>query len=162
MEKLRGFEKISYDQFTKDINQSNVEDLYNSIEIPQRATSKSACYDLKAVGDFVIEPGEYIKVPTGLKVYMPDNEVLLIYIRSSIATKHKITLTNNVGVIDADYYNNTDNEGHFWLVLKNDSNEPFTINNGDRLAQAMFTDYKITDNDNCTAERTSGFGSTGK
>lgn len=161
MEKIRGFERISNEQLAKDLS-IHPKEWDDSIEIPKRSTSKSACYDLKAVGNYNVEPGDVVKIPTGLKVYMPDNEVLLIFIRSSLASKHGITLVNNVGVIDADYYNNEDNEGHFWIVVRNDSDKTFEVNNGDRIAQAMFTEYKITDTDDAQGTRAGGFGSTGK
>lgn len=158
--KQRGFEKISEKQFLTDIKQFDLD--YNLITLPQRQTVKSACYDIHAVGDWKVEPHSTVKIPTGLKVYMPDNEVLLMFIRSSLATKYNLTLTNSVGVIDADYYNNEDNEGHFWIVLRNNSENEFEVHNGDRLCQAMFTKYEITDDDNADGTRTGGFGSTGK
>ena len=156
---MRRFDRISPVQFEKDFNDAS---LYDTIQKPTRSTKKSAGYDIRAVGDYVIEPGEVAKIPTGLKVAMEDDEVFLMFIRSSIATKFGITLTNNVGVIDADYYNNEDNEGHFWLVLRNEGKEAFHIKNGDRLAQGIFVDYKITDDDNADSDRVGGFGSTGK
>lgn len=156
---MRKFERISEEQFAKDVNKEN---LYNSIEIPVRGTKKSAGYDIKAVGDYVLEPGATLKIPTGLKVCMDDDDVFLMFIRSSIATKHQVVLTNNVGVIDADYYNNPDNEGHFWIVVRNNGNEAFWIRNGDRLCQGIFVKYGITEDDNTVTEREGGFGSTGK
>ena len=131
------------------------------IQLPRRSTKKSAGYDIRAVGDYLIGPGETLKVPTGLKVSMPEDEVFLLFIRSSIAIKNNITLTNNVGVIDADYYNNPDNEGHFWITIRNEGKNAFHIKNGDRICQGIFMKYEITDNDDADAERISGFGSTG-
>lgn len=156
---MRRFDKISPVQFGRDFEDTT---LYNTIQKPTRSTKKSAGYDIRAVGDYVIDVGDVAKIPTGLKVAMEDNEVFLMFIRSSIATKFGITLTNNVGVIDADYYNNPDNEGHFWLVLRNEGTEPFRIKNGDRLAQGIFVEYKITDDDDADSDRVGGFGSTGK
>lgn len=156
---MKKFEKISFEQFMHDVN---LEPLYNTVELPVRGTKNSAGYDIKAVGHYILNPGEVIKIPTGLKVCMEPDEVFLMFIRSSIATKHDVVLTNNVGVIDADYYNNSDNEGHFWIVLRNNSKEVFEINNGDRLCQGIFVKYGITDDDTCSTEREGGFGSTGK
>ena len=156
---MRKFEKISEKQFCKDVE---VHELYNNVQIPTRSTKNSACYDLRAIGYYEVGPGQVVKIPTGLKVAMEPNEVFLMFIRSSIATKHGITLTNNVGVIDADYYNNPDNEGHFWIVLRNESDTKFTIENGDRLCQGMFVEYKVTDDDNADGDRVGGFGSTGR
>lgn len=156
---MRKFEKISKEQFMKDVD---LEPLYDVIEIPVRGTKNSAGYDIKSAGHYVLKPGETIKIPTGLKVCMEPDEVFLMFIRSSIATKHDVVLTNNVGVIDADYYNNPDNEGHFWIVLRNNGKEVFEINNGDRLCQGIFVKYGITDDDATVTEREGGFGSTGK
>lgn len=156
---MRKFEKISFEQFMNDVG---LEPLYDTVELPVRGTKNSAGYDIKAVGNYILNPGEVIKIPTGLKVSMEPDEVFLMFIRSSIATKHDVVLTNNVGVIDADYYNNSDNEGHFWIVLRNNSKEIFEINNGDRLCQGIFVKYGVTDDDTCSTEREGGFGSTGK
>lgn len=161
---MRMFEKISEEQFKKDLERitvDNIDDLYRHIQLPRRSTKKSAGYDIRAVGDYLIAPGETLKVPTGLKVAMPDDEVFLLFIRSSLAIKSNITLTNNVGVIDADYYNNNDNEGHFWITIRNEGDYSFHIKSGDRICQGIFMKYEVTDDDDADAERTSGFGSTG-
>lgn len=158
---MREFEKISTTQYSKDIS-AFCNATYDSIKIPERSTSKSACYDIHALGDYKIQPHETIKIPTGLKVCMEDDEVMLMFIRSSLATKYNLTLTNSVGVIDADYYNNDSNEGHFWIVIRNDGDEAFEVHNGDRMAQAMFTKYLVTTSDNASGTRQGGFGSTGK
>lgn len=164
---MRRFEKISESQFIEDIiklisySDDEFYGLYDSIKLPERSTSKSAGYDIRAVGDWTIAPGHSMKIPTGLKVSMEPNEVLLIFIRSSLGTKYNLSLSNGTGVIDSDYYNNKDNEGHFWITLKNNGESAYDVKNGDRLCQGIFVEYKVTDDDNATAVREGGFGSTG-
>lgn len=178
---MRKFEKITKDQWFKDITDfvEYVEvssdsgdtsmrvsykyiDHYDDIKLPQRATSKSAGYDIISPVNASIMPHSEIKIPTGLKCQMLEDDVLLILIRSSLATKHGITVTNQVGVIDADYYNNPDNEGHIWLCLKNNSDKEFKINVGDRVSQAIFLKFGIVNEDiPATETRSGGFGSTG-
>ncbi|HPE14272.1 MAG TPA: dUTP diphosphatase [Bacilli bacterium] len=158
---MRYFEKISYKQFQKDI--SNDFDLYNKYDLPKRSTTDSAGYDLKSVENIVIKPNEAKVVRTGLKVCMNKGEVFLIYVRSSLGYKYDISLSNGVGVIDRDYYNNDDNEGHFSIKLRNDGDKDFTVNIGDRVAQGIFTKYEVVDNeDNIEVKRIGGIGSTGK
>lgn len=160
---MRKFERISKEQFIKDITPLSFdEELFDSIQIPKRSTKNSAGYDICAVGHHIIPAGGVAKIPTGLKVSMELNEVLLLFIRSSLGTKHGLNLSNNVGVIDSDYYNNSDNEGHFWIIIRNNSDVNFEVNNGDRLCQGIFVEYKVTEDDNAEGIRSGGFGSTGK
>lgn len=157
----RFFKKISFEQFKKDI--SDDKNLYDSIEVPKRSTKKSAGYDLRSVEAGVIHPGEYRSFKTGLKVSMYDDEVLYIYGRSSLGYKHGVSLVNCVGVIDADYYDNEDNEGHFSVCLINHSDKDFVVNIGDRIAQGVFAKFlTIEDEEKITNIRTGGFGSTNK
>ena len=155
----RYFEKISYEQFKKDIKDDI--NLYNEYIIPSRKTKSSAGYDFMALEDVEIKPGERIKIPTGIKVNMMCDEVLLMVIRSSLGFKHNIRLMNQVGIIDADYYNNDSNEGHIWVALQNEGNEVFKLNKGDGFAQGIFIKY-LTCGDEVQEERTGGFGSTNK
>ena len=101
-------------------------------------------------------------IPTGIKVYMDENEWLGIYIRSSLAIKYGLILANSVAVIDSDYYNNPDNEGHIMLPIRNVSGMPYTVKKGDRIAQGIFHRYYKVDNDSADGDRTGGIGSTGK
>jgi dUTP pyrophosphatase len=107
---MRKFERISYEQFKKDV--CDDKELYESIELPKRSTKKSAGYDIRSIEEGIIKPGEAKVFKTGVKADMNDDEVLLLMIRSSLGFKYNIGLANNVGVIDSDYYNNPDNEGH--------------------------------------------------
>ena len=155
----RFFEKISYDQFVKDVTDDRM--LYDSIELPKRSTKKSAGYDIKSIESGIIKPGEYKRFKTGLKVSMNDDEVLYIYSRSSLGYKHGVTMVNSVGVIDADFYNNIDNEGHFSVCLINQGESDFEVKIGDRIAQGVFMKYLTVDNEEEIENvRTGGFGST--
>ena len=157
----RFFEKISYEQFKKDI--CDDKSLYDSIELPKRSTSKSAGYDIRSMESGIIKPGEAKRFKTGLKVNMNDDEVLYIYSRSSLGYKYNVTMVNSVGVIDADFYNNPDNEGHFSICLINHGDKDFEVNVGDRIAQGVFTKFLTVDNEEeIKTKRLGGFGSTNK
>lgn len=117
---MRRFEKISFAQFKKDIC-DNI-DLYNEYELPKRATLKSAGYDFKVIEDISIKKGEILKIPTGVKVRLNDDEFLGVYVRSKMGCKYNIRMCNQVGIVDADYYNNVSNEGHIFVFLQNEGN----------------------------------------
>lgn len=114
---MRKFEKISFNQFKKDIS-DNI-DLYNEYNLPKRETKYAAAYDFEALFDYTLMPGEIKKIPTGVKVCMEDDEVFLLIVRSGMGFKYNVRMCNQVGVIDSDYYNNKDNEGHIWICIKN-------------------------------------------
>lgn len=156
----RYFEKISINQFINDTQMN--EEIYNQIVLPKRSTKKSAGYDFYSINDFMIPAGKSLKIPLGIKSCMNDDEVLLIVIRSSMGFKYDIRLSNQVGVIDSDYYNNKTNEGHIWIKLYNSSENDFYIKKGDKLVQGIFVKYLTTDIDESNNERVGGFGSTGK
>ena len=130
--------------------------------IPKRATEGSAGYDLSSIEDVTIMPQEIKLIPTGLKVLMPKNEALFVFPRSSLAIKRGLMMSNSVGIIDADYYNNSDNEGHIMVPLVNMRNEPVQIQKGERIAQGIFLQYqKTTDDETENITRLGGFGSSG-
>ncbi|MFH0766718.1 MAG: dUTP diphosphatase [Bacillota bacterium] len=134
----------------------------SDVTIPKRATDSSAGYDLSCVEDITFEPGEIRMVPTGLKVMMPKSEALFIFARSSLSIKKGLMMSNSVGVVDADYYGNKDNEGHLMVSLINVRNEPVTIKKGERVAQGIFLKYeKTTDDETEGTVRLGGFGSSG-
>lgn len=135
---------------------------YKHVNLPKRKTKQSAGYDIESAIDAVITPGETKLIPTGLKVYMKPYEWLGIYIRSSLAVKYGIVLANSVAVIDSDYYNNPDNEGHIMLPVRNVSKAVYNIRKGDRIAQGIFHQYYRVDGDKTDGSRIGGFGSTGK
>lgn len=142
---MRKFEKISYEQFKRDIIDDR--QLYEEYEIPSRETNYAAGYDFHALCDFVIKPGMTKKIPTGIKAEMENDEVLLIVVRSSQGFKYNVRLINQVGVVDKDYYNNPTNEGHIWIGLKNEGIKDYVVNKGDGIAQGMFIKYLLTAND---------------
>ena len=155
----RYFEKISYEQFKKDIKDDI--NLYKSYNIPSRATKNSAGYDFTCIDEFTIKPVEIKKIPTGIKAKMLSDEMLQLYVRSSLGFKYNIRLTNQVGIIDSDYYNNKDNEGHIWYSIQNHGDKEITFKKGDRTIQGIFTKYLLTSDDKLNNnERISGFGST--
>lgn len=133
------------------------------IELPKRKTGGSAGYDLAAVEDMELLPGQAALIPTGLKAYMQPDEVLMIYIRSSLAVRHRLALMNQVGIIDSDYYDNPENEGHIQIAVMNLGEEPFQVKKGMRLAQGIFAPYLTIDGDLAGQGegRRGGFGSTG-
>ena len=142
---MRDFEKISYEQFKKDV--ADDQNLYDSIIIPQRDSSASVGYDLHLLSDLELAPGETAKLPTGLKAHFQPDEVLLIVVRSKTGFKYNIRLCNQVGIIDADYYNNPDNEGHLFIKVQNEDTVTHSFKQGDALVQGIFMKYLTTDND---------------
>lgn len=158
---MRFFEKISYNQFIKDI--SDDKNLYDTYELPTRSTKRSAGYDIKSLNNVILKPGESKIFYTGIKVCMNSDEVLYLYTRSSIGFNKNVTLVNNVGVIDSDYYNNINNEGHIQIKLINNGNEDFIVNIGDKIAQGVFMKYLVIDDEKeIKATRIGGIGTTNR
>ena len=143
---MRDFEKISFEQFCKDIKDDK--ELYESYKLPSRSSSKTAGYDFYLIENVTLNPGEIVKIPTGIKSYFCDDEVLFLVVRSSTGFKYNIRLVNQVGVVDADYYNNSSNEGHMFVKLQNESDNVYTFKAGDRLVQGIFMKYLTTVSDN--------------
>lgn len=158
--RIAKFEKVSQEEFLKACDSLEV---YNDIKLPKRATAGSAGYDFYAPFDITLSPGETIKIPTGIRVQMEVNYVLKLYPRSGLGFKYRLQLNNTVGIIDSDYYY-SDNEGHIFAKITNDSNEgkTVTINKGDGFMQGIFIEYGITFDDDTTEIRNGGFGSTTK
>ncbi|MGB4440137.1 MAG: deoxyuridine 5'-triphosphate nucleotidohydrolase [Sedimentibacter sp.] len=166
MRTIAKFEKVSIDQFKKDwidtFGQSdNIEEIYNSIKLPKRATVGSAGYDFYSPLNFKLEPKETIKIPTGIRAGIDESWVLMCFPRSGLGFKFRLQLNNTVGIIDSDYYF-SDNEGHILIKLTNDSNECKTvnINEGDGIVQGIFIQYGLTEEDDVKSIRNGGFGST--
>lgn len=124
--------------------------------LPERSTSKAAGYDICTLSDGWIMPGQTIVCRTGLTSYMQDGEVLYLYGRSGMAFKHGVRLVNCTAVIDADY------KGEILVGLRNDGNEAYHVQFGDKVAQAVFMTFALADGDKANNERTGGFGSTGR
>ncbi len=158
---MRKFEKISLQEYHR-FQTGYDETWYNNLELPKRATKYSAGYDIYSPFDLVLKKGETLKIPTLLKVDMNEDEVLLIDVRSSLGFKHNVRLANTIGVVDKDYYNNENNEGHIFVKLYNPNNYDIEIKAGERFAQAIFMKYLITEDDEAVGERVGGFGSTSK
>jgi dUTP pyrophosphatase len=153
MEKVRGFE-IAKGFEEKGIN------------LPVRKTKYSAGYDIEAAEDCIVpafKPGiAPTLVKTGLKSYMGEGEYLMLCNRSSNPKKKGLVLANGVGIVDADYYENPDNDGHIMFAFFNIKDEDIEIKKGDAIGQGIFQKYYSVDNDNAQGERLGGFGSTSK
>ena len=131
-----------------------------AVSLPERKTEQSSGYDISAAVNGCVPPMGTALVPTGIKAYMQAGEYLALHIRSSLGFKG-IHLSNGTGIIDADYADNPDNEGHIMLGLTNSTGTPFLFYEGDRLAQGIFQTYLMTDDDNAHEKRRGGMGSTG-
>ena len=176
------FEKVSYEQFFEDfVKAFNISDtreledgtheiidlhpivtkVYDSIKLPKRATMCSAGYDFFVPIDLDIVPNTTVKVPTGIRCKMKKNYVLQIYPRSGLGFKYRLQLDNTVGIIDSDYYN-SDNEGHIFIKITNDTHEGKTIElkQGDGFAQGIFNKYYLAKENRVNTKRNGGFGST--
>ena len=147
---MRGFEKAK-----------GFEDL--DFELPKRSTLHSAGYDIAIIEDLEINPGEIKSGVTGIKAYMMDDEVLKMYPRSSLPRNYSLTIPNNVGIIDKDYYGNSENDGVISVTLHNFGNKKVFLKKGERVAQGIFQKYLTSPfEEQVTSVRNGGFGSTGK
>lgn len=134
---------------------------YGMVKLPERSTANSAGYDFYNPETVVLEPGKIAYVKTGVKVYMKNGEMLMLCNRSSNPKKKGLVLVNGVGIVDADYADNEENEGEIAFAFMNITKEPVVIEAGDKLGQGIFVKYGITDDDAASGERVGGFGSTG-
>ena len=147
---MRGFEKAkAYEHL--------------EFDLPKRSTLHSAGYDIAIIEDLIIEPGEIESGITGIKAYMQDDEVLMMYPRSSLPRNYHLTIPNNVGIIDKDYYSNIQNDGAISVSLYNFGTKTVYLKKGERVAQGIFQKYLVSPlEDTVTTVRNGGFGSTGK
>ena len=165
MKRIAKFHKVSYEQFLEscceDFSEDEIKEMYDGIKLPVRATSGSAGYDIFAPFDFTLAPSQTIKIPTGIRCEIDEGWVLKIYPRSGLGFKFRLQLNNTVGIIDSDYFY-SDNEGHIFIKITNDSNENKTVEvkKGTGFAQGIFVEYGITVDDDATGVRNGGFGST--
>ena len=166
--RIAQFHKVSYEQFKEGVRacfpeheEGDIQDIYNDIVLPRRATSGSAGYYFYIPFSIILRPGEAVKIPTGIRVEMHDDWVLKCYPRSGLGFKYRLQLNNTVGIIDSDYFY-SDNEGHIFARITNDSNEGRTLEleAGKGFMQGIFVEYGITLDDDVTAVRNGGFGST--
>ena len=168
MNRVAQFEKVSFEQFRKDWIDTfgekknvDIKEIYDNIKLPKRATYGSAGYDFFSTINITLQPNFTIKIPTGIRCKMNDGWVLKCYPRSGLGFKYRLQLNNTVGIIDSDYYD-SDNEGHIFVKLTNDSNEGkvVSIDAGMGMMQGIFVEYGITLDDEADAVRNGGFGST--
>ena len=167
MNRIAKFEKVSLDRFVTDWLDTfpgymgEAEKVYAALKLPKRATKGSAGYDFYSPLSFSLKPGETIKIPTGIRASMAEDYVLMCFPRSGLGFKYRLQLNNTVGIIDSDYYY-SDNEGHIFIKLTNDSNEGkvLELEAGNGFAQGIFLPFGITEDDDADGIRNGGFGST--
>lgn len=169
MNRIAQFDKVSFEQFLKDYNgtfdygqpEEEIREIWTSIILPHRATKGSAGYDFATPIDFTLEAGQTIIIPTGISCWINEGWVLKLYPRSGLGFKYRLQLDNTVGIIDEDYFN-SDNQGHIFIKVTNNSNENkiIVLKRGGRLAQGIFVPYGITIDDDVTQIRNGGLGST--
>lgn len=168
MRRIARFHKVSIEQFTEglkehfpDYGREETAAVYDAVKLPARATAGSAGYDFFAPFSFSLKPGETIKIPTGIRAEMENGWVLQLYPRSGLGFRYRLQLNNTVGIIDSDYFH-SDNEGHIFAKLTNDSNEGRTLEiaQGVGFMQGIFLEYGITADDEADGVRNGGFGST--
>lgn len=164
------FEKVTFEQFKqdwmnafKDTDEASIQKIYEEIKLPQRATKGSAGYDFFAPLDFELKPGEEILIPTGVRVSMNDDYVLMLFPRSSLGFKYRLQINNTVGIIDSDYYH-AKNEGHIFCKFTNDTRQDkvVSLSKGEGMVQGIFVPFGLTNDDSVETERVGGIGSTTK
>lgn len=166
--RIAKFYKVSFQQFQEGWtdtfgpeDKSRIQEIYDGIRLPARATKGSAGYDFFAPAAFTLKPGETVKIPTGIRAEMEEEWVLKCYPRSGLGFKYRLQLNNTVGIIDSDYFY-SDNEGHIFAKITNDTNEGKTVEipAGTGFMQGIFVEYGITVDDEAEGIRNGGFGST--
>ena len=166
MERMAKFLKVSEENFISSLDGFSKDEskkIYEDIKLPLRATKYSAGYDFYAPFDFTLKPGETIKIPTGIRAKMREDYALFLIPRSGLGFKYRLQLNNTIGLIDADYFY-SDNEGHIFAKITNDSNEGkvISVKKGEAFIQGVFLSYGITEDDEVNTIRNGGFGSTSK
>ena len=169
------FEKVNVEVFKKFLAKGDamestqqrddkVKYFEETLILPKRGTAFSAGYDFICPVDVFIEPGKKVLIPTGIKVMLDQDKMLNVYPRSGLGTKQDCVMANTVGIIDADYYGNPDNEGHILIMIKNNSKENVSIKQGDKFCQGIIVQYFVIESDEIGvgAVRTGGIGSTGR
>lgn len=169
MNRIAKFEKVSLNRFIEDwtaefsVSQEEAIAVYEAIQLPKRATKGSAGYDFFSPLSFELKPAETVKIPTGIRVRIEEGWFLALFPRSGLGFKYRLQLNNTVGIIDSDYYG-SDNEGHIFLKLTNDTNENKTVSikAQEGVAQGIFIPFGLTEDDCADTVRNGGFGSTTK
>lgn len=160
MHRIAKFMFVSRPQFEKDW-EFDLPCPYDELMLPRRATAGSAGYDFYSPLDFTLEPGQSIKIPTGIRARIDEGWVLVILPRSGQGFKYRVQLYNTAGVIDSDYFG-ANNEGHCFVKLINANHEgkTLTVKKGEAFAQGIFLPFGVTEDDEADEIRTGGFGST--
>jgi len=169
MKRIAKFHKVSEKQFINafqdefKVADATAKAAYDAVKLPRRATAGSAGYDFYMPVTLTVKPGQTVKIPTGIRVEMQEGWVLKCYPRSGLGFKYRLQLNNTVGIIDSDYFY-SDNEGHIFVKLTNDTNEEKSVAlaEGTGFMQGIFVEYGITEDDDAAAVRNGGFGSTTK
>ena len=170
MQQIAEFFKVSYSEFETawmkiypNTSTSMLQEIYSNIKLPIRATKGSAGYDFFSPIDFNLESGKTIILPTAIRVKIEEGWFLGVFPKSGLGFKYRLQLDNTVGIIDSDYFY-SDNEGHIFVKLTNDakSSKYLEIKQGASICQGIFIPFGITYNDEATAIRNGGFGSTSK
>lgn len=159
MQRIAEFSVVSFKEFASAYDGTDVGKVYSSIKVPKRATSGSAGYDFFAPYGVTLAPGESVKIATGIRAEIREGWVLQVFPRSGLGFKFRLMLNNTVGIIDSDYYY-SDNEGHIMIKIYNGGDKTVDIAAGSAFAQGIFLQYGITVDDDATAVRNGGFGST--
>ena len=168
MKRIAKFHKVNWKQFLEgwkdsfgEQDENKILEIYENIRLPRRATAGSAGYDFFTPTNIILEPGQTVKIPTGIRAEMAEEWVLKLYPRSGLGFKYRLQLNNTVGIIDSDYFY-SDNEGHIFAKITNDSNEEKTVELkvGEGFMQGIFLEYGITVDDDATEKRNGGLGST--
>ena len=168
MYRIAEFEKVSFERFCEGwesvrgkADADTLTRAYEALSLPVRATSGSAGYDFYLPFDLVFHPGESVRLPTGIRARMEEGWVLMLFPRSGLGFKYRLQMDNTVGVIDSDYYY-SDNEGHIFAAITNDSRQEkvLSLKAGDAFMQGVFMPFGITGSDCAAGRRNGGFGST--
>lgn len=161
MHRIARFMKVSRERFEADWRDCfpDVPAPYDDLALPRRATVGSAGYDFFAPLSVELNPGDTVKLPTGIRARIDPGWVLMLFPRSGLGFKYRAMLNNTVGVVDSDYFD-ARNEGHIFIKLYNAGDKPLRLDAGDAFAQGVFLPFGLTEDDAADGARTGGFGST--
>ena len=161
MDRIARFMTVSRERFDADWRDAfgNLPSPYDGLKLPRRATAGSAGYDFYAPVALALDPGQTVRIPTGIRARIEPGWVLMLFPRSGLGFKYRLRLDNTVGVIDADYFG-AQNEGHIFIKLTNEGARPLALSAGDAFAQGVFLPFGITEDDDASEVRMGGFGST--
>ena len=161
MKRIAQFMKVSRARFEADWREAfpGEDAPWEAVRLPRRATVGSAGYDFFSPRDFALEPGETVKLPTGVRARIDEGWVLMLFPRSGLGFKYRLTLNNTVGIVDSDYFG-AKNEGHIFIKMTNAGDRRLDVRAGEAFAQGVFLPYGLAEDDRADGVRTGGFGST--